>query len=252
MLQRILLLTAFAISPLLTSAHTPYLDEYNVHNSYGSAFEFSDNIYSRALLTTTRCPPRFYQDNGTYPSYTSGYRKRWSAESWSKVYVHSGESLHFEFGVPHIPALEYPEFRPTVYLVGKCLPSQHAFGYPKPQELEHPSLDLPRSYKFKALRFHLADPIWQPTKFDEKHLDATFLVYLNYTVPVECDGNVYIVVEAYEKRIVEYYVAVGQREGFPYESTDGIASLAATKAWASGDEPGVGRYCKRRGFWERE
>ncbi|KAK6513505.1 hypothetical protein TWF281_005129 [Arthrobotrys megalospora] len=252
MLRRILLAAAFFLSPLLTSAHVPYLDDYNIHNSYGSAFAFPDNIYSRALCTTTRCPPRTFQRNST-SSHTGGYRKLWSPESWSKVYLQAGENLHFEFGVPHIPALEYPSFRPTVYLLGKCLPSPDVFGHPKPQEIEYPSFDLPPNYHFKALRFHLADPIWEPTKFHERHLGATFLSYLNYTVPVGCDGYVYIVVETYEKRVVEFYVAVGKKDEFPpYENTDGIASIEDTKAWADGDIPGVGRYCQKKGIWERE
>lgn len=250
MFRNILLLATLVLSPILTSAHIPYLDNYNVHNSYASAFQFADNVYSRALCTTTRCPPRFYQDNSTI---AYGYRKRWSKESWSKVYLHAGETLHFEFGVPHIPALEYPPFRPTVYLIGECLPSPEIFGSPGPQELEYPYFDLPAGYSLGALRFHLADPIWEPKKVYEQHLDATFLEYLNYTVPVECDGYVYIVVESYEKRITEYYVAVGEKDEFPpYESTYGIASTADAKAWANGDNHEVGKYCKRSGVWERE
>ncbi|EWC43719.1 hypothetical protein DRE_07471 [Drechslerella stenobrocha 248] len=237
------------ISSLLASAsaHLPYLDPTNAHNSFATAFEFPDNEYSRALCTTTSCPPPHFQGNRTVQSH----RSRWSKQSWSKVYVGAGEKLHFEFGVPHLPALEYPSFRPTVYLVGQCLPSCEVFGYPEPQPLESAPFDMP--YHLKALRFYLPDPVWEPTKFYESHLDATFLNYLDYTVDMECEGDVYIVVEWHEKRVVEYYVAVGETDEFPANGNGaGIASLAAAKKWAQGHNPNVGKFCRKRGIWERE
>ncbi|EPS44846.1 hypothetical protein H072_1170 [Dactylellina haptotyla CBS 200.50] len=257
MLRHMIIAGLFLLVSHLTSAHLPYLDPDNSHGSYYTAFQFPDSLYSRALCTTTTCPPPNHQYNRTsyYTNY-GGYQKPWSKESWSKVYVRAGECLHFEFGVPHIPALEYPVFRPTVYLLGSCLPPCAVFGYPAPYEIEYPPFDLPYGYTYntlKALRFNLADPGYQPAKFYEPHLDSTFLSYLNYTVPIGCDGDVYIIVETHEKRIVEYYVAVGEKEGFPpYGSTEGIASVQETQAWANGDNPKVGEYCRKRGYWERE
>ncbi|KAK6332841.1 hypothetical protein TWF696_002863 [Orbilia brochopaga] len=237
------------------TAHLPYLDSQNSHNSIHTAFSFPDNVYSRALLTTTTCPPRFYpHGNKTHTPPSGTHTKPWSKYSWSKVDVRGDECLHFEFGVPHLPALEYPSFRPTVYLVGECLPSAAEFGYPGPQTLEYPPFDLPYNLRgASALRFHLADPIWQPSKFYEPNLDATLLSYLNYSVPVTCSGEVYIVVETHEKRVVEYYVAVGEVEGLPAGGVPaGIATLAEAQAWAQGADKRVGRYCPRRGIWERE
>ncbi|KAJ6262690.1 hypothetical protein Dda_1246 [Drechslerella dactyloides] len=236
----------------LAAAHLPYLDAQNSHNSIHTAFSFPDNIYSRALLTTTTCPPRYYNHgNKTHTQPATARAKPWSRYSWSKVYVGGDECLTFEFGVPHIPALEYPSFRPTVYLVGECLPPARAFGYPEPQPLEYPPFDLPSGYRATALRFHLADPIWEAEKIDEPRLDATLLSYLNYSVPVKCSGEVYIVVETHEKRVVEYYVAVGELEELP-ASTAGVATLAEARAWAQGEDKRVGQYCPRRGIWERE
>ncbi|KAF3940343.1 hypothetical protein ABW19_dt0201822 [Dactylella cylindrospora] len=241
MSSRLFFFALLSISPFLALAHLP---------SYGSAFKFPDNIYSRALCTTTTCPPRYYQHNKTSIYGSPSY---YSKQSWSKVYLKGGESLHFEFGVPYLPALEYPAFRPTIYLIGYGLPDCEAFGYPKPQVLEYPTFDLPYGYYPKVLRFHLPDPVYEPAIYYERHLDATFANYLNYTVPVECDGDVYIVVESNEKRIVEYFVAVGETEGFPTGgSTTDIASVEDTKYWAQGKNPSVGGYCKRRGYYERE
>ncbi|KAK6530081.1 hypothetical protein TWF694_003453 [Orbilia ellipsospora] len=252
MLHHLLPFTIFLIGSHFVSAHIPYLDLYNSHNSYTSAFTFPDSLYSRALCTTTACPPRSYQYNRT--SYYSSYqRKSWSKQTWSKVYVQAGDCLHFEFGIPHLPALEYPVFRPSVYLLGNCLPPSEIFGYPAPQEIPFPSFDIPYGYAPQALQFDLGNQAYEPVKFYEPQLDATFLSYLNYSVPVGCDGEVYIIVETGEKRIVEYYVAVGEKEGFPpYGSVMGIASVNETKAWANGEDARVGTYCKRQGYWERE
>ncbi|EGX50619.1 hypothetical protein AOL_s00075g45 [Orbilia oligospora ATCC 24927] len=257
MLQKILFYTSLLLTPLLTTAHIPYLDSAGLHNSYTSAFQFHDNTYSRALCTTTYCPPRYFQPPSNSTNATRGgfKRPRWTGESWSKVFLSAGEDLHFEFGVPNIPALEFPSFRPTVYLLGRCLPSPRVFGHPQPQFLENPGsqLDLPRGCKLKGLRFHLSDPGWEATKFYEKYIGATFLRYLDYTVPVGCDGEVYIVVKGWEKRVTEYYVSVGKEEQFPpYESTDGIAKVEDVKKWANGEVAGVGKFCQRRGIWERE
>ncbi|KAF3928718.1 hypothetical protein AA313_de0206217 [Arthrobotrys entomopaga] len=252
MFHHLLLFTVLLIGSHLGCAHIPYLDPYNSHNSYASAFNFPDNLYSRALCTTTACPPRSYQYNST-SSYGNYGRKPWSKQTWSKVYVRASDCLHFEFGTPHLPALEYPVFRPSIYLLGNCLPPSQVFGYPVPEEIPFPSFDLPYGYAPQVLRFDLGKPGYDPVKFYEPTLESTFLSYLNYTVPVVCDGEVYIVVEVGEKRIVEYYVAVGEKEGFPpYGSVMGIGSVNETRAWADGDNPKVGMYCPRRGYWERE
>lgn len=237
------------LTPRLVSAHLPYLDPYNSHSSFGSAFEFKDNVYSRALCTTTTCPPQYYQHNKT--SYY-GSQSYYSRYSWSKVYVGFGESLTFDFGLPYLPSLEYPPFRPTVYLIGDCLPGCEAFGYPKPQVLEYPTFDLPYGYYPKILRFHLADPGYQPTVFFEERLEVNLANYLNYTVPVTCAGTVFIVVESREKRIVEYYVAVGAKDGIPPGGDPDIDSLYEARHWAQGKNPAVGSYCKRKGYYERE
>ncbi|KAK6502784.1 hypothetical protein TWF481_007831 [Arthrobotrys musiformis] len=257
MLRKILLCTTLLLTPLLTSAHIPYLDTYNLYNSYSSAFKFPDNVQSRALCTTTRCPPVYFlpPSNSTNSTGNGFKRPRWSGQSWSKVYLSAGENLHFEFGVPHIPALEFPSFRPTVYLLSKCPPSPHAFGHPEPQYLEYPNnqLDISRRYRLKGLRFQLSDPGWQGRRFYERRIGATFLRYLNYRVPVECSGDVYIVVDGgSERRIAEFYVAVGTREGPIGGDTQGVAGETEIKAWANGEEPGIGTYCQRRGIWEKE
>ncbi|KAK6339177.1 hypothetical protein TWF718_008600 [Orbilia javanica] len=257
MLQKIFLYTSLLITPLLTSAYVPYVDDNNVHNSYSTAFEFPDNTYSRALCTRTRCPPLYFQplSNATNATRGSFKRPQWSGESWSKVYLKAGEDLSFGFGVPHIPALEFPSFRPDVYILGKCLPPPRAFGRPRPQLLDFPSnqLDIPHGCGLQGLKFHLSDPGWRPTEFFEKDLEATLLKYLEYKVPVGCDGEIYIVVKALEKRITEHYVSIGGSGGWPpYESTDGVAKMSDAKAWAKGQAPGIGKFCQRRGFWEKE
>jgi len=119
--------------------------------------------------------------------------------------------------------------------------------------MELPAFDLPYELGLppKVLRFHLADPGFQPTMFHERHLDGTFASYLNYTAPVTCDGYIYIVVESRETRIAEYYVAVGEKEGFPPSGEPGIASIEEARDWAQGKNPAVGTYCKRRGYYER-
>ncbi|KAF3932022.1 hypothetical protein ABW20_dc0103995 [Dactylellina cionopaga] len=256
-MQPTLALTFFILHSLFVSAHIPYLDPRNSHNSFASAFQFPDCLYSRAVCTTTNCPPPVRLSNSTSlrPRHDGRRGKRWSKQSWSKVFIPAGQDIHFEFGVPHLPALEFPTFYPTVSLIGDCIPAPSCKGFPdpKPQQIEWPSSDLPSGYHPKALQFNLADPGYQPTKFYESHLEATFLSYLNITVPVTCGGDVYIVVETNEKRIVEFYVAVGEKEGFPsFGSSMGIATTEQAKRWANGANSKVGTYCKKAGIWDRE
>lgn len=77
--------------------------------------------------------------------------------------------------------------------------------------------------------------------------------YLDYKVPVGCDGEVYIVVKGREKRITEYFVAVGGEKGGPRRGgTEGVASEGDVKEWAKGEVAGVGKLCEKRGIWEKE
>lgn len=252
MLNHLILTLTLLTNALLISAHLPYLDPINTHSSYENPFVFPDNNYSRVLLSTTTCPPPYYQKNKT--AYYYDYDAYYSKQTWSKVHLTAGEPWHFEFGIPYLPSLEYPPFRPSVYLIGECLPSCDSFGYPKPQQLNYIPFQMSYGYQnLKALRWFLPDPAFQPSIYYDRHLEAQLAIFMNYTVPVYCEGDYYIVVETSDKRVVEYFTAVGDKEGFPPGGDPtGIASLEEAQGWAQGENYDVGRYCKRQGYWERE